>query len=237
MPRNSGSYYYNYKNSFSVVLLALVDADYKFLFVDVGCNGRISDGGVYRNSALSSALINNTLNIPPPQPLPGINIESPFTIVADDAFALKTYMMKPYPRTALKSKESRIFNYGLSRARRVIENAFGTLASRLRVFRAPIPLMPEKVELVVLASCVLHNFLRSKAQSENTPAVLLDQEDTHQGGVIPGQWRQDVQGGSGMVALAQQGGNRSTETAGGVHDALCMYLNTIGSVEWQDRMM
>ena len=63
-PVNSGSYYFNYKSSFSIVLLALVDADYKFLYVDVGCNGRVSDGGVFRNSALSSALSLNTLNIP-----------------------------------------------------------------------------------------------------------------------------------------------------------------------------
>ena len=52
-PINSGSYYFNYKGFFSIVLLGLVDADYKFIYIDVGCNGRISDGGVYRNSSLS----------------------------------------------------------------------------------------------------------------------------------------------------------------------------------------
>ena len=55
-PFNSGSYHFNYKSSFSIVLLAVVDADYKFLYVDVGCNGRISDDGVFRNSSLSNAL-------------------------------------------------------------------------------------------------------------------------------------------------------------------------------------
>ena len=43
-PFNSGSFYLNYKSSFRIVLLPLVDADYKFVYVDVGCNGRISDG-------------------------------------------------------------------------------------------------------------------------------------------------------------------------------------------------
>ena len=78
MPRNSDSYYYNYKNSFSIVLLALVDADYKFLFVDVGCNGRISDRGVYKllvkAAMLSSSCDNNVLyNYCPRETLPHID--------------------------------------------------------------------------------------------------------------------------------------------------------------------
>uniref|UniRef100_A0A1X7TMW9 DDE Tnp4 domain-containing protein n=1 Tax=Amphimedon queenslandica TaxID=400682 RepID=A0A1X7TMW9_AMPQE len=44
---NSGSWYYNYKQRFSIVLLAVVDADDKFLYVDIGCNERASDGGVF----------------------------------------------------------------------------------------------------------------------------------------------------------------------------------------------
>ena len=47
-----------------MVLLALVDADYKFIYIDIGCSGRISDGGVYRNTTLSSVLENSSLNIP-----------------------------------------------------------------------------------------------------------------------------------------------------------------------------
>ena len=63
-PVNSGYYYFNYKGTFSIVLLALVDADYKFIFIDIGWNGRISDGGIDRNATLFSALENNSLNIP-----------------------------------------------------------------------------------------------------------------------------------------------------------------------------
>ena len=61
-PKNSGSYLFNYKRTFSIVLLALVDANYKFIYVDIGCNGRISDGGVFRNSSLSTAIDENILN-------------------------------------------------------------------------------------------------------------------------------------------------------------------------------
>ena len=122
-PPNSGSYYLNYKHYFSIVLLAIVDADYKFLLVDVGCNGRVADGGVYRNSKINSAFEENLLNVPDPKPLPGCSTVTPYMIVADDAFPLKTYIQKPYSQVGL-TKEKRIFNYRLSRARRVVENAF-----------------------------------------------------------------------------------------------------------------
>ena len=46
-PLNSGSYYYNYKNTFSIVIMVLVDASYRFIYMDIGCNGCISDGGVF----------------------------------------------------------------------------------------------------------------------------------------------------------------------------------------------
>ena len=105
---NSGSYYFNYKSSFSIVLLALVDADYKFLYVDVGCNGRISDGGIFRNSSLFNALSLNTLNIPLSD-----SESLLYVAVADDAFPLKTYMMKPYTFKNLCTEKS-VFNYQLS---------------------------------------------------------------------------------------------------------------------------
>ena len=130
-PKNSGSYYFNYKGTFSLVLLAIVDANYKFLYVDVGCNGRISDGGVFRNSSFSTAMERNVLGIPPPRMVGSTVL--PYVIVGDDAFPLKENLMKPYPFRGL-SKERRITNYRISRARRVSENAFGILANRFRVF-------------------------------------------------------------------------------------------------------
>lgn len=93
-PPNSGSFYYNYKNRFSIVLLAVVDANYKFLYIDIGCNGRVSDGGVFQQSSLFTALENNSLNIPPPEPLPGSSLPVPYTIVAESAFPLKKYIQK-----------------------------------------------------------------------------------------------------------------------------------------------
>ena len=79
--------------------MALVDANRRFIYVDIGCNGRISDGGVFSNTSLNDLLENptNPLNIPRPKPLPGCTTPIPYFIVADDAFPLSDYIMKPYP--------------------------------------------------------------------------------------------------------------------------------------------
>ncbi len=46
-PERSGSLFYNYKGFYSIILLALVDADYKFLWVDVQQNGSLSDAQIF----------------------------------------------------------------------------------------------------------------------------------------------------------------------------------------------
>ena len=103
--------------------------------------------------------------------------------MADYAFALSKYLMKPYSQTRLTT-EKRVFNYRLSRARRTVENTFGILANRFRVFMTPISLCPEKVKVVTLASCLLHNYLccHATAQTVYTPPASLDTEDpvTHE---------------------------------------------------------
>ena len=125
------------------MLLAFVDYDYKFLIAEVGCQGRISDGGVFRNSAFNLALSNNSLNLPDPKPLPATNDpfwvtvgepkKIPMVFVADDAFPLTKHCMKPYGRKNL-SDEERVFDYRCSRFRRISENAFGIWSNRFKLF-------------------------------------------------------------------------------------------------------
>lgn len=219
-----------------MVLLALVDADYKFVYVDVGTNGRVSDGGVFAQSSLNRALNDNSLNIPGPTELPGdASRKSPYCIVADEAFPLREDLMKPYARRNMADNE-RIFNYRLSRARRVVENAFGILSNRFRVLLTAIPLSPEKVTRIVLCVCVLHNFLRSHSTGRYvySPPDIVDHENPISHSLTPGSWR------STQASLGDIGG-RTTNiglSAKALRDSLRDYFNSPeGSVPWQSNVV
>ncbi|KAK6172139.1 hypothetical protein SNE40_015867 [Patella caerulea] len=213
-PNNSGSVYFNYKKYFSIILLALVDANCSFIYVDVGANGRAGDAGVYASSHLSQALENNSLNVPEPKCLPGRQELVPSVVVGDDAFMLKPYMMKPYPMKDL-SFEKRIFNYRLSRARRVSENAFGILTNRFAIFQRPLMVSPDTAVSVVLASIGIHNFLKKRSD-----AVYHCQGEMETGK-------------KELAMFQQQGGNRNAACARQVCDELADYFITNGQVDWQ----
>ena len=126
--KKSGSEYFNYKGYFSLILLDLVDADYKFLWVNAGAIGSSSDAQIFNRSKLKRRIENGTLGLPPPEPLgPGVP-DLHYFLLGDDAFALMPWLVKPYSRRQLTGEE-RIANYRISRGRRVVENSFGILVS------------------------------------------------------------------------------------------------------------
>lgn len=145
-PSKSGSEFFNYKKTSSIILLAIADHNYCFTYIDIGASGSASDGGVFKNCSISQHLENGLL------PEDGV-------IVGDAAFPLKTYLLKPYPGVNLGAEE-KVFNYRLSRARRIVENAFGILVSRFRIFEKAIPTNLDTVDAIVFAACALHNWLR-----------------------------------------------------------------------------
>lgn len=123
-PDKSGSLFFNYKHYFSVVMLAVVSANYEFLFLDVGAEGCSADGGIWRDCAFKLALEDGTIELPPPSPLPGgdPDVLLPYVLVGDDAFPLSHYMLKPHSKRDL-TVDQRIFNYRLSRARKRVRNS------------------------------------------------------------------------------------------------------------------
>lgn len=151
-----GSLFFNYMETYSVVLLAVVDAQYCFRVVDVGSYGRTSDGGVLANSTLGQAL-----GLPQDTLLPDAEHlgPQPHVFVADEAFPLCRDLMWPIPGHNLSVRQ-RVFNYRLSRARLIVENTFGILTAQWRMYRGVIEISPANVDACVKATCVLHNFLR-----------------------------------------------------------------------------
>jgi len=156
-PPNSGSTFFNYKGSFSVVLLAVADADSRFIAVDIGDFGSNSDGGVFRRSVFGQRLSNDCLGLPADEQV--ANVCLPYVFVADEAFPLSKNLMRPFPGRGLTHQKT-IFNYHLSRARRAVECAFGILAQRFRIYHRKICLLPDSVVSVVKATVVLHNMLQ-----------------------------------------------------------------------------
>ena len=149
---------------------------------------------------------------------------SPYFILADDAFALKTWLMKPYSRRLL-TREERIANYRISRGRRVVENAFGILVSRFRVMRTTIELPPETVREVVMTCVVLHNILRSQYQGQPAGQQPGGDDDDD-----------DVPGDCGLIGGAAGGGQdrNPAREAKRQRDYLKDYFNNEGAVAWQD---
>jgi hypothetical protein len=230
-PANSGSEYRNYKGYFSVVLMALVDANYEFLWVEAGAHGVCSDAQIFNGFQLKRRVEADRFNIPDAAPLPGDNQPMPFFFIADDAFALKSWLQKPYSRHHLDYQE-RILNYRLSRARRVVENAFGILANRFRCLLGALPQVPETCELVVLACVCLHNLMRRRYPAQQV--AVLDHYGPNQQH-IPGEWRRGVQ----LDNLDHYGrGNRDTRQAKLQRDTLKAYYNSpLGRVAWQDAIL
>lgn len=177
-PIGSGSEYYNYKGFFSVVLLALVDANCNFLYVNIGCQGRISDGGVFANTEFRKKLIDGDLNLPTDRPLPGRTKSVPYVFITDDAFPLERHLLKPFPGPQNNNSKERIFSNRLSRARRTVENAFGILSARFRVLRTVLLLDPQKSTNLIMTCVLLHNFLR-KSYVEDYDTENEDKQSIH----------------------------------------------------------
>ncbi|KAG8173236.1 hypothetical protein JTE90_024650, partial [Oedothorax gibbosus] len=141
---------------FSIVLLAVVDANYQFVVADVGSKGRFSDGGIFATNALGHHFRNRTLGILEDRSICDGGSPMPHVFVADEAFPLQRHLMRPFPGTQLDDIK-RIFNYRLSRARRIVEN--DRLWKIFRVYRRPFECKLETVDKVVKATVVLHNYL------------------------------------------------------------------------------
>ncbi|KAM7300574.1 uncharacterized protein ISCGN_016185 [Ixodes scapularis] len=253
-PPKSGSLDRNYKGTFSKSMLAVSDAHYRFLYVELGHHGSESDGGIFSRCKLQERLLQGQMGMPQDQ---NVGIEGPLPyIVGDEAFPLKTYMMRPFSRKALQKdpapppgadpdaaaaarkaevREQRIFNYRLSRARRVVETAFGILAQKWRILRRPFRANDQNINRIIAACVALHNFmLKQSAVSAASycPVGLADSEDW-EGRVKDGSWRSDKPKGGALAATPPVGCNPN-QYARTMRSKLSHHFLNAGAVTWQD---
>lgn len=233
-PANTGSDYFNYKGFFSVILLAVVSSDYKFLWIDVSGKGSSSDAHIYNESEFKEGLQNNDIaGFPEPDPLPGDTQDVPYFLVGDDAFGLRTYMMKPYANRDM-TREQRIFNYRLSRARRVVENTFGILANRFQVLLTTMMHKADTVRLLVKACVLLHNLMRTRYPVMQNRLVDWERPD---GALVLGAWRE----GRNLEDTRPDrvpGPNRDIRLAKAQRNLIMQWCNSpAGRVPWQDDML
>lgn len=220
-PPQCGSEFFNYKGANSIILLAVADDDYCFSYVDIGASGKCSDGGVFQRTPFFRKLQENLL---PPGGF----------LVGDDAFTLSTTLLKPYKHSPL-TYQQKIFNYRLSRARRIVENAFGILVSRFRIFQRPIEADIKVTDKIIRTACALHNWLRKSSLTYITREAV-DYEDIDRGVVIPGSWRNenfDLMLGFNNPVRS----NHSSKQARELRERLTRYFVNEGAVFWQDRMV
>ncbi|KAK5648288.1 hypothetical protein RI129_003180 [Pyrocoelia pectoralis] len=123
----------------------------------------------------------------------------------------------------------------LSRARRVIENTFGILVARWRIFHRSICASPNNIDNIVKAAVCLHNFIRSSRPSRQryTPPNYIDSDD------VLGKWREEVQGAI-VKNCPRLGTNNSTCSAIQQRNDLTKYFLTAagfkkGQIEYVKR--
>ena len=87
----------------------------------------------------------------------GVNV--PVGVMGDSGFRFAKNVMKPYPFQVHPPEHEKVFNYQLSKCRRVVENAFGHLKARFRRIGKGVDNYIKNVPLILKAACILHNLL------------------------------------------------------------------------------
>ncbi|KAG1968277.1 protein ALP1-like [Pimephales promelas] len=155
--------YFNHKGWHSIILQGVVDGKGLFWNVFTGLPGSLHDARVLRLSTLwevanrGNHITANTKNID------GVNVG--YYILGDSAYPLQNWLLKPFIDTGRLTTEERVYNTKISRARVVVENAFGRLKGRWRCLMKRNDCAVDLVKSMVLTCCALHNLCESHGEA------------------------------------------------------------------------
>ncbi|CAF1537989.1 unnamed protein product [Rotaria magnacalcarata] len=165
--------YFNYKKHHSAILLATVNSDLLFTYVNVGAPSRCNDSLVYNNSTLAS-LIQHPMYQNHFLIVNNVNVQS--HLIADSAFCLNSTLLKPYVDKPNMPKCQSLFNYRLSRARCLVERAFGSLKNCFKLLHRKIEYSLDNTINIIKAATVLHNICITRGDKVDidwdTPLVI-----------------------------------------------------------------
>ena len=195
--------YYNRKGFYSIVVQALVDHQYRFLNLHVGWPGSVHDARILSNSEVFEKGESGTLTPNSIRTFSGVPV--PVVIIGDPAYPLLPWLIKPYPGVALSAKKKK-FNTRLSRARVVVECAFGRLKGRWRCLLIRNDVTIDHMTTLVTACCILHNLCE----------VHQDSFDE--------QWLDEEVQASNQSLSTSASTIPSSSTSTAVRDALCDYI-------------
>ena len=149
----SAKEYHNFKNFYSIVVMAIVDEKDRFMWASSGYPGNSHDAIILKSTDLYHRISNKNYL---PTCIVASEMEIYPVLLGDSAFPFLPWLMKPYGN-AIQTKEQRYFNYRLSRARMVVEGAFGQLKGRWRILLRKNECHSETLKLMSLACIILHN--------------------------------------------------------------------------------
>lgn len=206
--------------------MAIVSASYRFMLIDIGAQGRHSDGGIFLNSIMGQMFHRDEFDVPIPSVCSVNRPPLPYMLVADEAFQLNKFTLRPYPGRNI-TEEQKIYNYRLSRARRVVESAFGIMVARFRICQGPITTSVETADKIIKAIVVLHNFLLSEPKYYSPQFSDLSENEN-----IEEQWQQ-INISSTFQKIGRAGGQAHSRYATNIREEFKNYFLYEGAVPWQ----
>ncbi|XP_065134336.1 uncharacterized protein [Paramisgurnus dabryanus] len=176
-PKEDQAAYYNRKGWHSIVLQAVVDHNFCFTDVYVGWPGRTHDARVLSNSPIyHMAEAHDGYLFPREKSIMVDGVTIPVHLIGDAAYPLKKWLMKGFTSHPNLTPDQTNFNFRLSSARMVVENAFGRLKGRWRCLLkrndVDINIMPD----IIVACCILHNICELRKE-KFLPEWNINQSD------------------------------------------------------------
>ena len=180
-----------------------------------------SDGEILQNSTFGKKLNSNKLKLPPNKPLPNTTESLPHVFIGDEAFPLSNNILRPYPREQTRTDLSKkVFNLRLSRARKVVECAFGMLTQRFEIYQKRMKIQPKYCDLIILATTCLQNCLiENRTPSPGQENVLHSNMNL-------------------LTAITDNNDENSSNIDAGItiKNKFKDYFSASGALDWQDQV-